>query len=151
MANSAGAMMGPVDYVVLGFEGNKFTGGILDELSKAVKNKMIRVLDILFIMKDKDGNVMEAEYEDQSDDLKKTFGDLKFSDDTPMLSESDVAKLGDMMDNNTAAGVLVYENEWAKGIKEEIKRAGGFLIDDGRIHPEKVQQAVKELETAGKA
>lgn len=150
MANTAGAMMGPVDYVVLGFEGNKFTGGILDELTKAVKSNVIRVLDILFIMKDKDGNVMEAEYEDQSEDMKKTFGAFTFSDDTPMLSESDVAKLGDMMDNNTAAGVLVIEHEWAKGLKTAIKDAGGFLIDDGRIHPDKVQEAVKELETAGK-
>lgn len=138
--------MGPVDYVVLGFKGNAFDGSILDELSAAVKNHIIRVIDLLFIMKDKDGNVLEGEYADQSDELKETFGDFEYDTDLPLFTESDVKKIGQQMDNDTAAGVLVVEHVWAKGLKNAIADAGGFLIADGRIHPDTVEAAVEDLE-----
>ena len=141
-------MLGPVDFIVVGFKGNQFDGSILNELSTAVKNHIIRVIDLLFIMKDKDGNVTDAEFIDQSDDLKATFGDLSVEGDTPLVSDSDIQKLGAKMDNDTAAGVLVIEHAWAKGLKEAISDAGGFLVADGRIHADTVEAASKELATA---
>jgi hypothetical protein len=139
-------MMGPVDYVVLGFKGNNFDGSIMEELTTAAKKNIIRVLDLLFIMKDKDGNIVEAEYEDQSEELRDTFGDFQREEDMPLLSEADIEKIGSQMQNDTAAGVLVVEHLWAKGLKKAIGDAGGFLIDDGRIHPEAVEAAMKELQ-----
>jgi hypothetical protein len=138
-------MLGPVDYVVLGFEGNNFDGSILKELTKAVNQGIVRVIDLLFIMKDSDGTVTEAELEDQSDELKATFGDFKREEDMPLLSDSDVEKLGDEMDNDTAAGVLVVEHLWAKGLKKALIDAGGFLIADGRIHSDAVEAAMIDL------
>jgi hypothetical protein len=139
-------MIGPVDYVVLGFKGNNFDGSIMEELTSAVKKNIIRVLDLVFIMKDKDGTIAETEYIDQSEDLKATFGDFQLEDDTPLLTDSDIEKIGSEMENDTAAGILVVEHLWAKGLKKAIGDAGGFLIDDGRIHPEAVEAAIKELE-----
>lgn len=140
-------MLGPVDYVVVGFKGSNFDGSVLDELSKAVKDNIIRVIDLVFVMKDKDGNLIEGEFEDQSDDLKATFGDLSMEGDTPLFTDSDMAKIGEQMKNDTAAGILVVEHVWAKGIKQALMDAGGFLIADGRIHSDNVEAAVKELET----
>jgi len=142
-------MLGPIDYIVIGFEGNNFDGSIMDELTKAVKNKTIRVLDLVFIMKDEEGNVTEGEFEDQSDDLKATFGDFAYDDSAPLLTDDDIQKIGDQMDDDTAAGILIVEHLWAKGLKRALMDAGGFLIADGRVHPEKVEAAVKELQTAG--
>ena len=139
-------MLGPVDYVILGFEGNSFDGSILEELSKAVKSDIIRVIDLVFIIKDSDGNVIEGEYEDQSQELKKTFGDFEYDEDMPLMTDSDIAKIGEQMKNDTAAGVLVIEHLWAKGLKQAIADAGGFLIADGRIHPEVVEAAMEDLE-----
>jgi len=142
-------MLGPIDYIVIGFEGNNFDGSIMDELTKAVKNKTIRVLDLVFIMKDEEGNVTEGEFEDQSEDLKATFGDFAYDDSAPLLTDDDIQKIGDQMDDDTAAGILIVEHLWAKGLKRALMDAGGFLIADGRVHPEKVEAAVKELQTAG--
>lgn len=139
--------MGPIDYIIVGFKGNNFDGSILDELTQASTKGIIRVLDLVFIIKDEEGNVIEGEYEDQSDDLKATFGDFTYQEDSPLLSEADVAKIGEQMANNTAAAALVIEHLWAAGLKAAIAEAGGFLIADGRIHPEKVEEALKELET----
>lgn len=139
-------MVGPVDYIVLGFKGNSFDGSILGELSKAVQNDIIRILDLVFVMKDKEGTVIEAEFEDQSDEFKEMFGDFAHEEDMPVLSESDVEKIGKQMDKDTAAGILVIEHLWAKDLKKAISDAGGFLIADGRIHPEAMEAAIAEVQ-----
>ena len=139
-------MLGPVDYVVLGFAGSKFDGSIMHELTAASSKGIIRVLDMIFIIKDKGGNVVEGEYADQSDDLKQSFGDFTMETGTPLLTHHDIAKIGEQMEPGTAAGVLIIEHVWARNLKQAIADAGGFLVGDGRIHPEKVEAAVEDLQ-----
>jgi hypothetical protein len=139
-------MLGPVDYIVVGFKGNNFDGSVMDALIKAVDKKIIRVLDLVFVMKDKEGNVLDAEYEDQSPELRETFGDFDMEDGMPLLSESDVAKVGEQLENDSAAGILVFEHLWAKDLKRSLKNAGGFLIADGRIHTDALEEAMEDLE-----
>ena len=49
--------IGPVEYIIVGFPGNKFNGEIAPELGKLVESGTIRILDLVFITKDADGNV----------------------------------------------------------------------------------------------
>ena len=49
--------VGPVDVYIIGFPGNKFTGRIAPAILDLVENGTIRVLDLLFVMKDADGVV----------------------------------------------------------------------------------------------
>ena len=49
--------VGPVDVYIIGFPGNKFTGRIAPAIMDLVENGTIRVLDLLFVMKDADGVV----------------------------------------------------------------------------------------------
>jgi len=143
-------MLGPIDYIVVGFTGNNFDGSILEALKKAVDREIIRVVDLVFIIKDKDGGVIEGEFEDQSEDIQQMFKDMNYSEDTgmPLLSDADIAKLGEQMPPTTAAGVLVVEQLWAKDLKQALLNAGGFLIADGRIHSDAVEAAMQELEKA---
>jgi hypothetical protein len=53
-------MLGPIDFIAVGFKGNNFDGSVLEELAKAVDSGAIRVVDLLFIIKDADGNVAMA-------------------------------------------------------------------------------------------
>jgi hypothetical protein len=138
-------MLGPIDYIAIGFEGNNFDGSILSELSKAVDSEAIRVVDLLFIVKDVDGNVGATEIEDQSEELKKYTDLLNIEGDALLLSENDVEKIGDSMESNTSAGVLIIEHLWAKGLKEALVGAGGILIAEGRIHPEVVDAVTEEM------
>lgn len=141
-------MLGPLDYVVVGFKGNNFNGSIVKELTKAVDSGVIRVLDLLFIIKDEDGSVIGGEFKDQSEDLKAAFGKLKVEEDMPLFTESDMDKVGELMENDTAAGVLIIEQLWAKGLKKAILDAGGSLIAEGRIHPEKAEAAAEDVYAA---
>ena len=131
-------MLGPIDYIAVGFEGNNFDGSVLSELVKAVDSGAIRVVDLFFVLKDKDGNVEMAEIEDQHEELKEVAKLIGHDGDLPLMSEEDVNKLGSKMDNNTSAGVLVIEQLWAKGLKKALLDKGAILLDEGRIHPDVV-------------
>jgi hypothetical protein len=138
-------MLGPIDYIAVSFEGNNFNGSILSELSKAVDSEAIRVVDLLFIIKDERGNVAATEAEDQSEDIREFASSLGIDGDMPLLTEGDVVKIGETMEANTSAGVLIIEQLWAKGLKEAMIEAGGTLIAEGRIHPEVVEVAVDQM------
>lgn len=141
-------MLGPIDYIVVGFDGNNFNGSILSELGKAVDSGVIRVVDLLFVIKDADGNVAMAEIEDQHDELKEVAAAIGHVGDLPLLTEDDVKKLGESMKNDSSAGVLVIEQLWAKGLKAALIESGAELIDEGRLHPDAVAAAVEDIENA---
>jgi len=139
-------MLGPIDYIAVSFKGNNFDGSILSELSKAAESGVIRVVDILFIIKDADGNVAMAEVEDQHDELKEVIKSLGHVGDMPLLTEDDVEKIGASMQDDTSAGVLVIEQLWAKGLKKALLDNNAELLSEGRIHPDVVAASVEELE-----
>jgi hypothetical protein len=76
------------------------------------------------------------------------FGNLDRADDMPLLSDSDVEKIGQQMDKDTSAGVLVIEHTWARDLKKALLDAGGILLADGRVHPEAVETALADLSVA---
>ncbi len=139
-------MLGPIDYIAVGFEGNNFDGSVLEALAKATEQGIIRVVDLVLVIKDDEGNVAMAEMEDQEDDLKDVSALLGHTGDLPLLTEDDIQKLGKKMNNNTSAGILVIEQLWAKDLKSALMNAGGELLDEGRIHPDIVTLAVEEIE-----
>jgi hypothetical protein len=139
-------MLGPIDYIVVGFQGNNFDGSILGALKKAVEEGVIRVVDLLFIIKDEDGDVVMAEIEDQDDELRELAETLGHEGDMPLLTEDDVAKIGASMGKDTSAGVLIIEQLWAKELKQALLDHDAILIDEGRIHPDTVTAAVEDLE-----
>jgi hypothetical protein len=140
-------MLGPIDYVVVGFKGNNFDGTILGELSKAVDSGVIRLVDLVFIIKDEKGDVTMAEVADQYDELKDVAKLLGHEDDLPLLTEDDVQKLGAKMESDTSAGVLVIEHLWAKGLKKALLDKGAVLLAEGRLHPDKVGAAVEDIKS----
>ena len=139
-------MLGPIDYIVVGFKGNNFDGSVLSELSKAIKDGAIRVVDLIFVIKDEDGAFAIAEIEDQDEDLQNIVKPFELEKGLQLLAESDVEKIASAMDNDTSAGVLVIEQLWAKGLKKALIDAGARLLDEGRIHPDVVKAAAEELE-----
>ena len=49
--------MGPVQLLVVGFEHPEFDGGILAELERLGEQDVIRLVDLLVVYKDAEGNV----------------------------------------------------------------------------------------------
>ena len=132
-------MRGPIDYIIVGFEGNKFDGSILKALGEAIDSGVIALVDLAFVMRDADDKVTKLEISDLGDDFAVNFIE-KYKPSGG--SEEDIQEVADLIEKNCAAGLLVVEQIWAKPLKKAIIDAGGVLLADGRIHPE----AAAELE-----
>ena len=136
-------MHGPIDYIIVNFTGNKFTGGVLEELSKVVKDGTISVLDIALITKDKEGNIAALELSDMQDAGVAEFAKNN-SVSSGLITQDDIEEVGDIIADNSSVGLLVIEQLWAKGLKQAIIDAGGELIAEGRIHPEAAEELSKK-------
>lgn len=140
--------LGPIDYLVVEFppESANFTGEMAAEIGRLVDNNIIRVLDLLLLRKDADGNIDAIEIDDldELDDLRVAETQL-----AELLAEEDVAHLAAAMEPGTTAGVLVWENLWAAPFASAARRAGGQLIASGRIPIQAILASFEAEETKG--
>lgn len=142
-------MLGPVDYLAIGFVGNNFNGEILAELQKVVDAKLVRVIDLLFVTKNAAGESAVVEIQDMPKEVIKAFAPYA-SELSGLLTEQDALELAEGLENNSSAGLLVYEELWARGVKEAVLRANGILLAEGRIRPEAVMEAMEEVKSESK-
>jgi len=125
-------VMGPVGYLVVEFPGNKMTGEGLPILVDLVDRGLIRVLDLIFVMKEEDGTVHAAELRDFDGD---GTNDLAVFDgaSSGLLGDDDIAESGGVLEPGSSAAVLVYENRWAAPFTAALRRGGAQLIAAGFI------------------
>jgi uncharacterized protein DUF6325 len=137
--------LGPVDFVIVEFPAGEsnFTGEMAEELLRLVDAGTIRIIDVLILTKDENGDIDAIELEDLDDlgELARIEADL-----AEFLAEEDIVNLAAAMDPGSVAGVLVYENLWAAPFGAAARRAGGQLIANGRIP---IQAIIASLEADG--
>lgn len=138
-------MRGPIDYIIVGFEGSKFDGSVLKALSEAIDKGIIDLIALTFIQKDNKGTVTTLDIDGLDDDYVMEFSQ-KYKSDSGPITEDDVSEMADLLESNTSAGLLVVEQLWAKPLKKALIDANGVLVAEGRIHPE----AAEELEAKEK-
>jgi hypothetical protein len=134
--------IGPVEYIIVGFPGNQFTGEIAPELGKLIDSGTIKVIDLVFITKDEDGNVASFEF-DQRDELA-AFAQLD-GEVGGILSQEDIDYASDALEPNSSAALLIWEDTWAAPFVEALRNSGGVLIEGSRIPHELVEAALAEL------
>ena len=137
--------LGPLEYTVIGFDGNRFDGSIADEISRVVDSGTIAVVDLVFITKDSDGVGMAIEVDLKDDPRFAGFSGL-LEGTVGLLTDEDVQQLIDDLPRNTSALVILFEHRWAVHIKRAIQAAGGFLVRRETIAPEKLEMLNTELE-----
>ena len=104
--------MGPVDYLVVEFPGNKMTGEGLPLLVDLVDRGIIRILDFAFVMKELDGSVHAIAISDFDGDGQLDLAVFEGAS-SGLLDEGDLDEAGGVLEPGSSAGVLVYENVWA--------------------------------------
>jgi uncharacterized membrane protein len=133
--------IGPVEYGVIAFPGNKFKGEIAPALEELVKAGTIRILDLAFVLKDKDGNVTGFELEDAGSEVMKAFEALTHARDG-LINDNDLKDIGAALDPNSSAAVLVWEDVWAAKFADAVANAGGVVVDMQRVPRDLVQAAI---------
>lgn len=164
-------MLGPIQLLAVGFETNeKFKGDIQRELDEVRSRGVIRLLDMLFVMKDEDGNILTIEDTDLTSEEEVEVGTLiskmigleeggsegveeteKSAESSYGLAIKDIMDVVDRIESGTSAGLLLIEHVWAAGLKQAIREAGGYPIAQGFLTPEAMIMIGKEAEAIAEA
>jgi hypothetical protein len=132
--------VGPVDVYIIGFPGNKFTGNIAPAILELVENGTIRVLDLLFVMKDADGVVTSLEAAD-IDEEGAAFVSIDVAQ-PGALGPEDADEVSDDLPSNSSALLVAFENLWAGRLVDALQAADAVVIDSIRIPVDVVSAAL---------
>jgi hypothetical protein len=132
--------IGPVDYAIIGFPGNKFRGEIGPALADLVDAGTIRIIDIAFVGKNADGDVVAFELTELDPDVQAGLEKAGI-EVNGLLSEDDLVESGEALEPDSSAALIVWENVWARKVTQTMRDAGGILLAFERIPHEAVQEA----------
>ena len=134
--------IGPVDYAIIAFPGNRFRGEIAPAIADLVDDGTIRIIDIAFVGKDEDGNAIAMELTELDPDVQEGLEKLGI-EVGGLFSDNDLMEAAEGLEPNSSAALLVWENVWARKVAQAMRDAGGALVAFERL-PHDVVQAARE-------
>jgi len=138
--------MGPVDYLVVEFPGNRLTGKAFPLLLDLVDRGIVRILDLLFVRKELDGSITGLSLSDLDGDGE--FDPVVFSGaSSGLIGSDDLNDASGVLEPGSSAAILVYENLWAAPLARELRRSGGQLVASGRIPVQALLAALDAAES----
>jgi Family of unknown function (DUF6325) len=132
--------IGPVEYMIVSFPGNRFTGEIQPALAKLVESNTIRIIDLAFVSKDADGEVAAFELSDLDEEVRRGLETLGL-EGSGFLGEEDLMDAAADLEPNSSAAMLLWEDVWAAELADALRGAGGELVALGRLPHEAVVEA----------
>lgn len=139
--------LGPLDFVVLDFPGNQFKGEILPELNAIRASGVVRLVDLIFILKDQQGHITITEASDLKGEDAQRYRQLT-GDLSGLLTREDIEAAANDIPPNSSAAFILFEHTWAVGLRDAILRAGGSVVTHERIDPQVVDMLSDELATS---
>jgi len=127
--------LGPIIYLIVEFPGSKMTGEGFPILLDLVDRGVIRILDLMFINRGTDGSTRVVDLRDLDRDGQF---DLAVFDgvSSGLLDESDAADAGATIEPGSSAAILIFENRWATGFVNALRRGEAQLVAAGYIPQE---------------
>ena len=138
--------LGPIDYLLVEWPGRQPNGEVAPHLVDLVDRGLIRILDLVFIVKDEDGDVAVLDISTVGEKVAELA--IFEGASSGLLGEEDVSEAGNALEPGTSAALLVYENTWAAPFASALRRSGGELVASGRIPVEDLLAALDAAEAA---
>ncbi|MFJ8634858.1 DUF6325 family protein [Streptomyces sp. NPDC093568] len=142
--------VGPIDYLVVEFPGNRMTGEGFPLLVDLVDRGIIRIMDLVFVRKDADGTVSGMEIADLTGDGELDLTVFEGAS-SGLLGQDDIEEAAGALEPGSSAGILVYENRWAAPFAAALRRGGGRLVASGRIPVPVLAAALDATESEGQS
>ncbi|MCB0195828.1 MAG: hypothetical protein KDJ65_28015 [Anaerolineae bacterium] len=166
--------IGPIQLIAFAFERtDRFKGEIIKELNDLRKRGVIRVLDLLFVMKDEQGNVMSFQDSQLSAEEEREMGNvltallgldggataegqaaseaLAMAEAEYGLTMGDIQALADQIEPGQAAAMLLVEHGWATGFRDALLDAGGRMVAQGFLTPQVIMMVGREIQAVAEA
>jgi len=134
--------IGPVEYMIVGFPGSQFNGSVAPELAKLVESGTIRVIDLVFISKDPDGNTVAVEFDEH--EALEPFSSID-GEVGGVLSQDDIEHAAEALEPGDSAALLIWEDTWAKPFVDAMRDSGGVLIEGARIPHDIIEPVLSAL------
>lgn len=142
------AELGPIDYIVVEWPADRQpTGEAFPLLVDLVDRGLIRVLDLAFVHKEKDGSTVGINIGDLDLDGNPEIAVFEGAS-SGLLSEDDYNEVGGAIEPGCSAAILLFENMWAAPFASALRRSGAQLVANGRIPVNAIIAALDELESA---
>ncbi len=140
--------LGPCSVLAIQFATTQMKGEILSELVHLVDDGIVRVADLVVVRKDKEGHIAPTEINNLAETEMRIFDPLDATV-TGLLSNDDIKDIGELIDNNTSAGLLVIEHLWATKLAQAITNAKGKVVLNRLLMPELVEENLAMIEAIG--
>ncbi len=148
---------GPVQMLVVGFETDRLEGKVLEELKRLREADIVRLVDLLVVAKDDQGELVSVQASDLTQDEAMQLGALigaliglgtgdeetmtaaavagaEEMADTHLLDDSEVWYVADAIPDGTTAAIALLEHRWAIPFRDAILSQGGIVLADEWIH-----------------
>src|SRR5512135_3197006 len=135
---------GPIDFLALEFKGNQFKGEIMPALLDLVNKEIVRVIDLVIVMKDAEGKVTMREMQQVEPAVVAMFDPLK-AQITGMIQLDDIQMIGEKVENNSTAAIMLFENLWSIKFREAVLNANGRLVMFERIPADVVNESMEKF------
>ena len=137
------ATLGPVEILVVAFQGNKFTGEILTALRQLVEGDVIHVLDLALVKKDLDGTVTTLKAGELEGDELETLDSFA---DEELVPDASLAEAANALEPGNSAAILVWEDRWAAKLINAIYAANGEVVSLELVPPEAIDELLDALQ-----
>jgi hypothetical protein len=121
---------GPVEFYLVGLEGDRPSPGVIDALGELIDAGTVRLLDFVVISKSDDGEVTVVEIEDQSEEYG--FGGIEFGA-IGLAGDEDIEEFAAVVEPGASAALVVLELAWAKRLAEKLSASGAQVLSAERI------------------
>jgi hypothetical protein len=133
--------------MVVEFPHGRLSGEGLPLLVDLVDRGIIRILDVAFVRKLENGDLMRLDLtrlETGTTEHLRVFEGAA----SGMLDKDDIEAAGAAIEPDSMAGIIIYENRWAAPLAVALRRGGAQLVAGARIP---IQSIVAALDAADAA
>lgn len=135
--------LGPVELIIFRFPGSEFTSGVASEINALVDSGLVRIIDMLFVMKDESGRSLVVSLDNMGGSVAALV-DASENDGEDLLSELDALRVVPYLAPNTSAALILFENVWARRVAEAVLEADGTVVLNQRIPRAVIDQMLNE-------
>lgn len=130
-----------VEYIIVAVPDIESLADLVPALTELVDHAAIRILDVVVVVKDRNGSISQLEI-----DAVESMAALRSLDDDigGMLSDHDIRLASSALPANSTGVILVTEDRWAEPLSTAARRAGGQIVAGDRIPAPRVATVLAE-------
>jgi Family of unknown function (DUF6325) len=137
--------MGAIDYLLIEARGKALNGELVPPLLDLVDRHLIRILDVLVIVKRGEGDFDTMTTSDLAAAGVGDAGALAGAS-SGLLAADDAAEAAAVLQPDSIGLLLVYENLWSLPFAMAARKAGGQLVSYGHIPTQALVAALDAAE-----